>query len=157
VFQNPPRSSRTVSLLIPLMVFGIVLLLVEIAGRRLAVWDWLANAVWGADRSPELATAGDSVSVGGVAVAAAARSNWLTRAKSAFGDRSQRAPRTTAANSLAASSTVDPSASSSSPAAGSTMNEPPAGRSAGTGTAQPGMSMRAAIDQARKHAKRRMD
>ena len=41
VFKNPPRSARTVSLLAPLMIVGILLLLLEIAGRRLALWERL--------------------------------------------------------------------------------------------------------------------
>ena len=41
IFKNPPRSARTVSLLAPLMIAGIVLLLLEIAGRRLALWERL--------------------------------------------------------------------------------------------------------------------
>ena len=39
VFQNPPRSARTESLLAPLMIVAVVLLLLEIAGRRLALWQ----------------------------------------------------------------------------------------------------------------------
>lgn len=39
VFKNPPRSARTESLLAPLMVVAVVLLLLEIAGRRLALWQ----------------------------------------------------------------------------------------------------------------------
>ena len=39
VFKNPPRSARTVSLLAPLMIAGIILFLLEIAGRRLALWE----------------------------------------------------------------------------------------------------------------------
>jgi len=44
VFKNPPRSARTVSLLAPLMIAGIILLLLEIAGRRLALWERLREA-----------------------------------------------------------------------------------------------------------------
>ncbi len=44
IFENPPRSARTVSLLTPLMIAGIVLLLLEIAGRRLALWQRLSEA-----------------------------------------------------------------------------------------------------------------
>jgi uncharacterized membrane protein len=44
VFKNPPRSARTVSLLAPLMIAGIILLLLEIAGRRLAMWERLREA-----------------------------------------------------------------------------------------------------------------
>ena len=39
VFKNPPRSARTVSLLAPLMIAAMILLLLEIAGRRLALWQ----------------------------------------------------------------------------------------------------------------------
>lgn len=45
VFKNPPRSARTVSLLAPLMIAGLALLLVEIAGRRLSLWQRLSDVV----------------------------------------------------------------------------------------------------------------
>jgi uncharacterized membrane protein len=43
VFNDPPRSARTYSLLVPLMIAGICLLLIEIAGRRLALWQRLVD------------------------------------------------------------------------------------------------------------------
>ena len=43
IFENPPRSARTVALLAPLMIAGIVFLLMEIAGRRLALWQRLSE------------------------------------------------------------------------------------------------------------------
>lgn len=53
VFKNPPRSARTVSLLAPLTIAAIILLLLEIAGRRLALWQRLSEVA----RTPEGATA----------------------------------------------------------------------------------------------------
>lgn len=44
VFDNPPRSAQTVSLLIPLMIAAIAVLLLEIAGRRLSLWERTAAA-----------------------------------------------------------------------------------------------------------------
>ncbi len=41
LFQDPPRSTRTVSLLGPLMIAAVSLLLLEIAGRRLSLWEKL--------------------------------------------------------------------------------------------------------------------
>ena len=43
LFQDPPRTARTVSLLAPLMIAGICLLLLEIAGRRLSLWERLVE------------------------------------------------------------------------------------------------------------------
>ena len=41
LFRDPPRSARTMPLLAPLMIAGIVTLLLEIAGRRLSLWERL--------------------------------------------------------------------------------------------------------------------
>ena len=45
VFANQPRSPRMVSLLPWLLVLAVVLLLIEIAGRRLSLWERLSHAV----------------------------------------------------------------------------------------------------------------
>ena len=44
VLENPPRSARTTSLLPWLFILGIVLLILEIAGRRLSLWERLTDA-----------------------------------------------------------------------------------------------------------------
>jgi Mg-chelatase subunit ChlD len=44
VLKNPPRSGRTSSLLPWLFVLGLTLLVLEIAGRRLSLWDRLSDA-----------------------------------------------------------------------------------------------------------------
>ena len=44
VLKNPPRSARTSSLLPWLFVLGLTLLVLEIAGRRLSLWDRLSDA-----------------------------------------------------------------------------------------------------------------
>lgn len=44
VLHNPPRSARTSSLLPWLFIAGIVLLILEIAGRRLSLWERLTDA-----------------------------------------------------------------------------------------------------------------
>ena len=44
VLKNPPRSSRTSSLLPWLFVLGLTLLVLEIAGRRLSLWERLTDA-----------------------------------------------------------------------------------------------------------------
>jgi Mg-chelatase subunit ChlD len=43
VFQDPPRSSRTASLLPWIFIASVILLLLEIAGRRLSLWERLAE------------------------------------------------------------------------------------------------------------------
>ena len=45
VLRDPPRSARTVPLLPWLMILGIALVLLEIAGRRLSLWERLSEAV----------------------------------------------------------------------------------------------------------------
>jgi hypothetical protein len=45
VLRDPPRAARTLPLLPWLLILGIALLLVEIAGRRLSLWERLADAV----------------------------------------------------------------------------------------------------------------
>lgn len=45
LFADPPRSARTVSLLGPLMIVSVVVLLIEIAGRRLSLWERLQEVV----------------------------------------------------------------------------------------------------------------
>ncbi|MFG0332272.1 MAG: hypothetical protein ACF8TS_02825, partial [Maioricimonas sp. JB049] len=46
VFDDPPRTSSTRSMLPWLFVAGIVLLLLEIAGRRLSLWERLPQPQW---------------------------------------------------------------------------------------------------------------
>ncbi|MBI1313630.1 VWA domain-containing protein [bacterium] len=55
VFNNPPRSPRSVSLLIPLLVAAIALLLLEIAGRRLSLWERAASALRREEKTPATA------------------------------------------------------------------------------------------------------
>lgn len=43
LFDDPPRSAQSYSLLAPLMIATLSLLLIEIAGRRLAFWERLAD------------------------------------------------------------------------------------------------------------------
>ncbi|MGD9854955.1 MAG: VWA domain-containing protein [Planctomycetaceae bacterium] len=47
VLSDPPRSARTSSLLPLLLITGIVLLVTEIAGRRLSLWEHLSEAALG--------------------------------------------------------------------------------------------------------------
>jgi uncharacterized membrane protein len=113
VFDNPPRSARTVSLLIPLMIAAVALLLLEIAGRRLSLWDRAAAALQ--RTQPE---------TDGAAARPQSRANWFSRRKhdqAARRDSSQRTrtpaagepqPPTIAATSGSGSSTEKPVASS---------------------------------------------
>jgi uncharacterized membrane protein len=70
VFDNPPRSARTVSLLIPLMIAAIALLLLEIAGRRLSLWERAAASLQ--KTQPESTAASASPQP---------RANWFSRWK----------------------------------------------------------------------------
>ena len=45
LFQDPPRSARTVPLLPWLVILAIAAFLVEIAGRRLSLWERVSLAV----------------------------------------------------------------------------------------------------------------
>ncbi len=45
VFRDPPRANLTRPLLAPLCIAGIALLLLEIAGRRLSLWERLSDAI----------------------------------------------------------------------------------------------------------------
>jgi uncharacterized membrane protein len=69
VFKNPPRSARTVSLLAPLMIAAIVLLLLEIAGRRLALWQRIREAA----QTPAMASQPQT------AAANVGSASWLSR------------------------------------------------------------------------------
>jgi uncharacterized membrane protein len=73
VFENPPRSARTVSLLPFLMIAAIVLLLLEIAGRRLALWQRIRDAA----RTPAMASQPQAAS------AAAESPGWISKLRSA--------------------------------------------------------------------------
>jgi Mg-chelatase subunit ChlD len=57
IFNDPPRTSRTVSLLIPLMITGILLLILEIAGRRLSLWERLKDVRAAKESEPVVAAA----------------------------------------------------------------------------------------------------
>ena len=45
IFRDPPRSARMNSMLPWLLTFVLLLVVLEIAGRRLAIWEWLSGAV----------------------------------------------------------------------------------------------------------------
>ena len=72
IFRNPPRSARTVSLLAPLMIAGIILLLLEIAGRRLALWERLREVA----QTPMAASAAQTES------AKTGAAGWLAKIRS---------------------------------------------------------------------------
>jgi len=74
LFDDPPRTSRMFSLLGPLMILSIVLLVIEIAGRRLSLWEQLKDV--GAGRVPEPVS--EAASRGEVAVPP---TGWINRLK----------------------------------------------------------------------------
>lgn len=84
VFADPPRSPRMLSLLPYLFVLGVCLLLVEIAGRRLLLWERLSDAV--------AADVPDRVMSGG----------WLPRWKLRLPQRSRAVNKSAAARASAA-------------------------------------------------------
>lgn len=75
VFSDPPRASRTVPLLPALCILGIGLLMLEIAGRRLSLWERLVDLV-----TPEAALAGG---VATLPPPAAAKRSWWPKRKPA--------------------------------------------------------------------------
>lgn len=79
VFKNPPRSARTVSLLSPLMIAALALLLLEIAGRRLALWQ----------RIRDMAPASPAESNAQPELSESRSAGWLSRIQSARTRRQQ--------------------------------------------------------------------
>jgi uncharacterized membrane protein len=77
VFKNPPRSARTVSLLAPLMITAMVLLLLEIAGRRLALWQRIREVA----QTPRTASSPQSTS------STAETQTWLSKLRTAWQQR----------------------------------------------------------------------
>ncbi|MCC7424616.1 MAG: VWA domain-containing protein [Planctomycetaceae bacterium] len=100
VFSDPPRASRTVPLLPALCILGISLLMLEIAGRRLSLWERLVDLV-----TPETALAGG---LGTLAPPVAPKKSWWPKRKSA--------PRTTASPAPAAAAPSAPPVAPAAPA-----------------------------------------
>ncbi|MDA0809823.1 MAG: VWA domain-containing protein [Planctomycetota bacterium] len=134
VFRNPPRSARTVSLLAPLMIAGIVLLLLEIAGRRLALWERLREVA----QTPMAAS---------TAQAETARSHapgWLARIRIAR-ERRQTARATRKFNTEKQASTAASTKESTQPSSPATDEKTPASDK----------TTASVFEQARKQARRR--
>ncbi|MBL6707340.1 MAG: VWA domain-containing protein [Planctomycetaceae bacterium] len=134
VFRNPPRSARTVSLLAPLMIAGIVLLLLEIAGRRLALWERLREVA----QTPMAAS---------TAQAEPARSQapgWLARIRIAR-ERRQTARATRKFNTEKQESTAASTKESTQPSSPATDEKTPASDK----------TTASVFEQARKQARRR--
>lgn len=72
LFADPPRTSRTMSLLVPLLVLGMALLLLEIAGRRLSLWE----------RLPELALPRLMPTTANASTAGRSWKHWFARRSS---------------------------------------------------------------------------
>lgn len=134
VFKDPPRSARTVSLLPPLMIAAIVLLLLEIAGRRLALWQ----------RIREIAQTPETASQPQTDAAASGATAWLSRFRAA---RQSRA-RAKSSGKLKARQQRSPTATPSGSAPQS--ESPPE-----TKSPDPDKTTASVFEQARKQARRR--
>lgn len=75
LFNEPPRTSRTVSLLSPLLIAVITLLLLEIAGRRLSLWERIADFKNAASKLPS----GDEANIPIAAKPATGLTGWLAQ------------------------------------------------------------------------------
>lgn len=134
VFRNPPRSARTVSLLAPLMIAGIVLLLLEIAGRRLALWE----------RLREVAQTPMAASTAQAETARSQAPGWLARIRIAR-ERRQTARATRKFNTEKQASTAASTKESTQPSSPATDEKTPASDK----------TTASVFEQARKQARRR--
>ncbi len=134
VFRNPPRSARTVSLLAPLMIAGIVLLLLEIAGRRLALWE----------RLREVAQTPMAASTAQAETARSQAPGWLARIRIAR-ERRQTARATRKFNTEKQESTAASTKESTQPSSPATDEKTPASDK----------TTASVFEQARKQARRR--
>ncbi len=134
VFRNPPRSARTVSLLAPLMITGIVLLLLEIAGRRLALWE----------RLREVAQTPMAASTAQAETARSQAPGWLARIRIAR-ERRQTARATRKFNTEKQASTAASTKESTQPSSPATDEKTPASDK----------TTASVFEQARKQARRR--
>lgn len=134
VFRNPPRSARTVSLLAPLMIAGIVLLLLEIAGRRLALWE----------RLREVAQTPMAASTAQAETARSQAPGWLARIRIAR-ERRQTARATRKFNTEKQASTAASAKESTQPSSPATDEKTPASDK----------TTASVFEQARKQARRR--
>lgn len=139
IFNDPPRTSRTVSLLIPLMIAGILLLVIEIAGRRLSLWERLKEA--GSAREPESVVAAAAAT----SLTATGPTGWLANWKSKR--RGQQSARPKAVAPTVASSQEPPKLKSG-PAPAPTPQTPAEGDAA---------TRKSVFEQAKKLARRRLE
>lgn len=136
LFQDPPRTARTVSLLIPLMMTGIVLLIVEIAGRRLSLWERLRDSA--AERDAVVPAATGQTSTGPAGWLASWRQSRRRKQKSVRSQPVRRAERDSPGTA---------SATKSSPPPVSPASQSPAPKDEAT--------RRSVFEQAKKRARRR--
>ena len=140
LFQDPPRTARTISLLTPLMIAGILLLILEIAGRRLSLWERLRDSASSQKQEPVVATAMQTAS---------GPAGWLARWQTKRRDRKTRRPQPAQRNSTSASKDGD-------------ANKGGSGSSASVSKPQPlsegdHEARRSVFEQAKKRARRRLE
>nr|MBC8288940.1 hypothetical protein [Planctomycetota bacterium] len=142
LFQDPPRTARTVSLLIPLMILGILLLIVEIAGRRLSLWERLRDSASGKEQDPVVASASAAQQTASGPAGWLAR--WQTKRRDRKTTRRQPAQKTTAR----ASDGTPATKAGTVPAPVPKPEAPPEGENE---------TRRSVFEQAKKRAKRRLE
>ena len=138
VFDQPPRSAKTVPLLIPLMIASILLLLMEIAGRRLSLWAALTRKL---RRTPALATASGSSMVDSKEMPAEKKASWMPNWRALF----QKKPK---------AKSIDESRTTSSP---SEKSKESASTQERTGEQEKKTSSADAFKKAKSRAKRRLN
>jgi len=138
LFRDPPRTARTISLLIPLMIAGILLLILEIAGRRLSLWEWLRDSASVKEQEPVVATATQQTASG--------PAGWLARWQTKRRDRKTSRPQPAQRKTTSASRDGAANKGGSGPA--------PKPQSQPEGDHE---ARRSVFEQAKKRAKRRLE
>ena len=87
LFADPPRTSRTISLLSPLLITSIAIVLLEIAGRRLSLWQRIADLKSAVPKLPS----GEEVNVTIPAKPATGAAAWMARRRARRRDKSAKA------------------------------------------------------------------
>jgi Mg-chelatase subunit ChlD len=136
--RDRPRSARMTSLLPLLLVAAIVLLVLEIAGRRLSLWSKLTDVF-------ETAVPAGAVLPG----ASAPRQKWAQRFRgqlTSLASRRAAKPQTTAAGAVASATALDPTAAPQGGTAPSPQPQP-----------APAKTAESIFEQAKRRARKRLN
>lgn len=131
LFNDPPRTSRTTSLLTPLLIAAVTIVLLEIAGRRLSLWERLIDFK---SAKPKLPT-GEEVDIARAAKPATGTAAWMLKWRAR---REVRAAQAATTKATVASVAIDAKAPQ--------QKEPPAAP----------QTARAMFEQAKERAQRRL-